>query len=534
MSDETTKFLLITTTHDGKKFILEKLRSLECGLYLTTINTIESYAILNPKFSNSTPIVLWHERLGHPGTSMLRRILHQSNGHSLTTGHISSHTDYNCLACTKGKFITRPSSLKVDSDTPQFLERIQGDICGPIDPTSGPFHYFMVLVDASTHWYYVCLLSTRNLAYARLLAQIIKLRAHFPDHPIKTIRLDNAGEFSSTTFHDYCMSLGIGVQYPIAHTHTQNGLAESFIKNLQWIARPLLLRTKLPLSAWGHALLHVGNLILLRPIGDHDFSPFQIVSGPPPNISHLRVFGCAVYVPIHPKQRSKMGPQRRLGIYVCFLSASIIHYLEPFTWNLFTAHFADFHFDESVFPPLGEDKPNSNKWSEITWNTPSLLHLDPRTKQSELEVQRIIHLQGLADQLPDAFTHSYKVLKSHIPAVNAPAHIEIPIGDSGNAIASTSKPHLKRGRPIGSKDSFPRKRKSNKLLTPVEYNFDEIAPEEPITIQSAPVEPNTLQGLKEIATRVAITDQLSPINEEISINYMNQGEIWDRRTEWFN
>ena len=224
-----------------------------------------------------------------------------------------------------------------------------------------------------------------------------------------------------------------------------------------------------------------------------------------------------------------MGPQRRLGIYAGFLSASIIHYLEPLTGNLFTARFADCHFDESVFPPLGEDKPNSNKCREITWNTPSLLHLDPRTKQSELEVQRIIYLQDLADQLSDAFTDPNKVLKSHIPAVNAPAHIEIPIGDSGNAIASTSKPRLKRGRPIGSKDSFPRKRKSNKLLTPVEYNFDEITPEEPITIQSAPVEPNTLQGLKETITRVAITDQLSLINEEICINYMNQGEIWDRR-----
>ena len=67
------------------------------------------------------------------------------------------------------------------------------------------------------------------------------------------------------------------------------------------------------------------------------------------------------------------------------------------------------------------------------------------------------------------------------------------------------------------------------MLTHVEYNFDEIAPKETITIQSALVEPNTLQGLKETATRVAITDQLSPINEEISINYMNQGEIWDRR-----
>ena len=162
------------------------------------------------------------------------------------------------------------------------------------------------------------------------------------------------------------------------------------------------------------------------------------------------------------------------------------------------------------------------------------MHLDPRTKQSELEVQRIIHLQGLADQLPNAFTDLNKVLKSHIPAINALTHIEIPIEDSGNAIASTSQPRLKRGRSIGSKDSFPRKRNSNKLLTPVEYNFDEIAPEEPITIQSAPVEPNTLQGLKETTTRVTITYQLSPINEEISINYMNQGEIWDRRHIFVN
>ena len=241
-------------------------------------------------------------------------------------------------------------------------------------------------------------------------------------------------------------------------------------------------------------------------VGDHVFSPLQIVSGSQPNISHFRVFGCAVYVPIPPKHHSKMGPQSRLGIYVGFLSASIIHYLKPLTGNLFTVRFADCLFDEFVFPPLGEDKPNSNKWREITWNTPSLLHLDPRTKKSELEVQRIVHLQDLADQLPDAFTDPNKVLKSHIPVVNAPAHIEIPIGDSENAIASTSKPRLKRGRPIRSKDYFPRKRKSNKFLTPVEYIFDEIAPEEPITIQSASVEPNTLQGLKETAIRVAITN----------------------------
>src|ERR1017187_6135398 len=121
---------------------------------------------------------------------------------------------------------------------------------GPISPPCGPFRYFMVLIDASTRWSHVCLLSTRNVAFARLLAQIIQLRANFPDYQIKRIRLDNAGEFTSQSFNDYCMSIGIKVEHSVAHVHTQNGLAESLIKILQLIARPLLMKSS---SAWGHA-----------------------------------------------------------------------------------------------------------------------------------------------------------------------------------------------------------------------------------------------------------------------------------------
>ena len=55
---------------------------------------------------------------------------------------------------------------------------------------------------------------------------------------------------------------------------------------------------------------------------------------------------------------------------------------------------------------------------EITWNVLTLSHLDPRTNQCELEVQRIIHLQGIANQLPDVFTDNKKIVKSHILAVN--------------------------------------------------------------------------------------------------------------------
>ena len=45
------------------------------------------------------------------------------------------------------------------------------------------------------------------------------------------------------------MSIGIDVEHPVAHTHTQNGLVESLIKRLQIIARPLLMKSKLPVFA---------------------------------------------------------------------------------------------------------------------------------------------------------------------------------------------------------------------------------------------------------------------------------------------
>ena len=59
------------------------------------------------------------------------------------------------------------------------------------------FSYFLGLIDVSTQWSHVSLSATRNVVFAKLLTQMTRLRAQFPDYLIKTIRLDNAGEFTS-------------------------------------------------------------------------------------------------------------------------------------------------------------------------------------------------------------------------------------------------------------------------------------------------------------------------------------------------
>ena len=229
------EYLYLTKSTSNKKCILEKLPSFSSGLYYTYINTIEINTIVNQKFTDYNKFVVWHERLGHPAPNMMRKIIENSCGHPLKSHQILQTNNFSCVACSQGKLIIRPSYSKIGRESITFLERIQGDICGPIHPPCGPFRYFMVLIDASTRWSHTCLLSTRNQAFARLLAQIIRLRAHFPDFPIRKIRLDNAGEFTSQAFNDYCMSIGIDVEHLVAHVHTQNGLAESLIKHLKLI-----------------------------------------------------------------------------------------------------------------------------------------------------------------------------------------------------------------------------------------------------------------------------------------------------------
>lgn len=203
VSECNKEYLYIVTSIGSQKHILKKLRALSSGLYYTTISNFESHSVTSkttkssPKLSDPKTLLLWHDRLGHPGATMLKKIGDNSFGHSLENYQLTIPSRFLCISCSQGKLIARPSFTKIAYESPSFLQRIQGDICRPINPPSGPFKYFMVLINASTRWLDICLLSTRNIAFARLLTQIIKLRAHFPDYPIKSIRLDNEGEFAS-------------------------------------------------------------------------------------------------------------------------------------------------------------------------------------------------------------------------------------------------------------------------------------------------------------------------------------------------
>ena len=151
MNEGNIECLYITSIVYGKKFIMEKLSAYSFGLYHTNIKYIESYVVVNKKFNDPKTFSLWHNRLGHLGSSMMRR----THKHPLKNQKIPLPHGYPCAACLQGKLLVKPSFSKVTLESTIFLERIHRDICEPIHSPYGHFHYFMVLIDASTRWSHV-------------------------------------------------------------------------------------------------------------------------------------------------------------------------------------------------------------------------------------------------------------------------------------------------------------------------------------------------------------------------------------------
>ncbi|BBG98890.1 Disease resistance protein CC-NBS-LRR class family [Prunus dulcis] len=124
----------------------------------------------------------------------------------------------------------------------------------------------------------------------------------------------------------------------------------------------------------------------------------------------------------------------------------------------------------------------------------------------------------------DAFNDAAKVTKSHIPAANAPARIDVHDGQSNVPANGSSAARLKRGRPLGSKDSVPRKRKLMDKMNPNEINR-----EPTIHNSNAPKEGQVLLDKENVigetsAPKVATV----PESQEISINYTSTDELWSR------
>jgi hypothetical protein len=223
-----------------------------------------------------------------------------------------------------------------------------------------------------------------------------------------------------------------------------------------------------------------------------------------------------------------MGPQRKLGIYVGYSSPSIIKYLEPLTGDLFIVQFADCIFNEDHFSALGGEL-HQNECQEVDWNAEGISYTNPRTIETKQQVQKIIDLQNITNNLPDAFSDYKGVTKSLHPTRNVPERVEVP--------NKTTQPLIgkKRGRSTSKRqDMIASKQKmttnANQLL--VDTHLEDIQ----CLVDSDPQTSSVMR----INTEAGTSEDHRPIISEshdkslrvdkIAINFAETGESYNRKS----
>ena len=152
--------------------------------------------------------------------------------------------------------------------------------------------------------------------------------------------------------------------------------------------------------------------------------------------------------------------------------------------------------------------------------------------ESALEVQRIINLQNIANNLPDAFTDYKSVTKSHVPAMNVLERVEI--------TQKTAQPP-KRGRKLDKKDKASQKHPRG-MRTPQTVNVDQQQVDVQPSVEGHPkdvqhpglstnVHTDIGAGASERLDSIVVGnhDESEGI-EEISTNYVESGESFNRKT----
>ena len=72
--EQNKEYIGITSYKMGLKTIHEKLEASSMGLYCVMIKAVETYSTISWRLVNHDQFGLWHDRLGHPGATMMRRI----------------------------------------------------------------------------------------------------------------------------------------------------------------------------------------------------------------------------------------------------------------------------------------------------------------------------------------------------------------------------------------------------------------------------------------------------------------------------
>ncbi|CAM8944616.1 unnamed protein product [Rhodiola kirilowii] len=260
--------------------------------------------------------ILWHKRFGHASMKLLHK-LHQKD---LVVGlpKVESAFEQICSACATGKQARTSFPSKQAISTCAPLDMVHMDLCGPVNVVSrGENMYILVIVDDYSRYTWTIFLSSKTQTFCEFEAWL-KLIENKLDRKLTSIRTDNGTEFRNAQFLSLCRDKGIDHNFSAPRTPQQNGVVERKNRTLEDMSRTMLIASGVPKIFWAeavHAASHILNRASLRSmIGK---TPYELLRGRKPKISHLKVFGCKCYVHNNGKESlGKFDARSDEGVFV--------------------------------------------------------------------------------------------------------------------------------------------------------------------------------------------------------------------------
>lgn len=262
---------------------------------------------------------LWHARLAHPHSNVLKTI-----GHTATfpdAKRLRNPTIHRaggcCAGCAYGKHKRRnrhgrPAARR----TTTLYEIVHVDTVGPIQPPAQKknYKYFQLFVEDSTR-YVTIAFSTNKLDVLSNLKTFNNITSA-NGNPIRRIRSDRGTELLNSASEAYFKETGIIHEKTAAYTQHQNGTCGRSVQTITTKANTLLHTAGAPLNLWHYANAYACWLHNRLPssVNPQRQSPYRMMYGYEPDLSLAKVWGCDAYSINH--LRKKFEPKAKKFAFV--------------------------------------------------------------------------------------------------------------------------------------------------------------------------------------------------------------------------
>jgi transposase InsO family protein len=307
---------------DGEVLMWPKGKTIEDAIVIGTeeggLYKLKGHSEATLTHSTENPCELWHRRLAHINYKALPYVS------KAVTGLPEFKVDHEgvCKGCAQGKNIKNPFP-KRDSKAEGVLELIHSDVCGPMPSTSiSGYVYYVSFIDDYSRKTWVYFLKSKDEVF-RKFKEFKALIENLSKRKIKILRSDNGGEYTSKEFVNFCKDAGMKRELTTPDNPQQNGVAKRKNRSIMEAVKTMIHDQDLPMHLWEEAArttMYVQNRLSHSALRFK--TPEEMFYGKKPEVSHLKIFRCPVFVHILKEKRTKLDPSRKKGIFFGYCEVS--------------------------------------------------------------------------------------------------------------------------------------------------------------------------------------------------------------------